>query len=87
MKVLDKIALVLFSSIVLIISVLFCFVIFGWINLDVMTLYIKQGLNDPLIANITLGVLVVFILLAVKGIFYTPSTEKENGTENDQSHY
>ena len=82
MKVLDKIALVLFSSIVLIISILFCFVIFGWINIDVMTLYIKQGLQDPIISNITLGILVLFILLAIKGIFYTTNIKKENGTEN-----
>ena len=81
MKVLDKIALVLFSSIVLIISILFCFIIFGWINIDVMSLYIKQGFNNPIISNITLGVLVLFILLAIKGIFYTTNTKKENGTE------
>lgn len=81
MKVLDKIALVLFSSIVLIISVLFCFVIFGWINIDVMALYIKQGFNNPIISNVTLCLLVVFILLAIKGIFYT-TTKKENGKEN-----
>lgn len=82
MKVLDKIALVLFSSIVLIISILFCFVIFGWINIDVMALYIQQGLQDPIISNITLGILVLFILLAIKGIFYTTNIKKENGTEN-----
>lgn len=82
MKVLDKIALVLFSSIVLILSILFCFVIFGWINIDVIALYIKQGLQDTIISNVTLGVLVVFILLAIKGIFYTTNVKKENGTEN-----
>ena len=80
MKVLDKIALVLFSSIVLIVSILFCFVIFGWINIDIRALYIKQGLNNPVVSNITLVVLVVFILLAIKGIFYT-STKRENGAE------
>ncbi len=82
MKVLDKIALVLFSSIVLIEAVLFCFVIFGWINIDVMALYIKQGFNNPIISNVTLGILVVFILLAIKGIFYTTNIKKNNGTEN-----
>lgn len=81
MKVLDKIALVLFSSIVLIESILFCFVIFGWINIDVMSLYIKQGFNNPIISNVTLGVLVVFILLAIKGIFYTTNAKKESGAE------
>ena len=85
MKVLDKIALVLFSSIVLIEAVLFCFVIFGWINIDVMALYIKQGFNNPIISNVTLGILVVFILLAIKGIFYTTNIKKNNGTENKKT--
>ena len=71
MKTLDKIALVLFSSVILIISVIFCLVIFGWINIDIITLYIKHGLNNPVITNVTLGVLTVFILFAIKGIFFT----------------
>lgn len=82
MKVLDKIALVLFSCIILIVSVLFCFVIFGWLNLDVMVMYIKHALNDPMSANIMLGVFTVFILLAIKGIFFSGDTKKESGTEN-----
>lgn len=82
MKVLDKIALVLFSSIILILSVLFCFMIFGWINLDVVTIYAKNLLNNDMACNITLGVLTVFILLAVKGIFFTTDSKKDKGTEN-----
>lgn len=82
MKVLDKVALVLFSCIVLIVSVLLCFVIFGWLKLDVMVLYIKNILSNPMGANITLGVLTVFILLAIKGIFFSSDAKKENGTEN-----
>ncbi len=82
MKILDKVALVLFSCIVLIISVLLCFVIFGWLKLDVMVLYIKNILSNPMGANITLGVLTVFILLAIKGIFFSSDSKKENGTEN-----
>lgn len=82
MKILDKITLVLFSCIVLIISVLFCFVLFGWVSLDVMALYMKNGLNNSIASNITLVVLVIFILLAIKAIFYTTSTKSDNGTEN-----
>lgn len=82
MKVLDKVALVLFSCIILIVSVLLCFVIFGWLKLDVMVLYIKNILSNPMGANITLGVLTVFILLAIKGIFFSSDAKKENGTEN-----
>lgn len=81
MKVLDKIALVLFSCIILILSVLFCLVIFGWINLDTMVLYVKYALNNPVGANVTLGILVIFILLAIKGIFFISDSGAENGLD------
>ena len=81
-KTLDKIALVLFSSVILIISVIFCLVIFGWINIDIITLYIKHGLNNPVITNVTLGVLTVFILFAIKGIFFTSDSKDESSMEN-----
>ena len=82
MKVLDKIALVLFSCIILIISVLSCLVIFGWIPLDVVTLYIEHALNDSLTTNISLGVLVVLMLLAVKGIFFISDTKPEKDSSD-----
>ena len=82
MKTLDKIALVLFSSVILIISVIFCLVIFGWINIDIITLYIKHGLNNPVITNVTLGVLTEFILFAIKGIFFTSDSKDESSMEN-----
>lgn len=82
MKTLDKIALVLFSSVILIISVIFCLVIFGWINIDIITLYIKHGLNNPVTTNVTLGVLTVFILFAIKGIFFTSDSKDESSMEN-----
>lgn len=82
MRILDKVALALFSCIVLIVSVLLCFVIFGWLKLDVMVLYIKNILSNPIGANITLGVLTVFILLAIKGIFFSSDSKKDSGTEN-----
>lgn len=82
MKTLDKIALVLFSCVILIVSVIFCLVIFGWINLDIITLYVKHGLANPVITNVTLGVLTVFILLAIKGIFFTSDSKDESSIEN-----
>lgn len=82
MKVLDRIALVLFSSIILVLSVLFCLVIFGWINIDIITLYVKTMLNNPISSNITLGVLVVFMLLAIKGIFFSSDSKEREGAEN-----
>lgn len=83
MKVLDKIALVLFSSIILIVSVLLCFMIFGWIHLDVVTIYMKDLLNDQTACNITLGILVVLILFAVKGIFFSTESNRDKDKSMD----
>lgn len=82
MKVLDKIALVLFSCIILILSSLLCLVIFGWLPMDAMTIYLKYVLINPVASNITLGVLVVLILLAIKGIFFMSDSNTENGADN-----
>lgn len=81
MKLLDKIALVLFSNIILIISLVLCTVIFGWVKLDIITLYLNGILQGDITAKISLGVLIAFILLAIKGIFFT-DPNKQNEQEN-----
>lgn len=83
MKVLDKIALVLFSSIILIASVLLSFMIFGWIHLEVVNICIKELLNNQTACNITLGVLVVLILLSIKGIFFSTDSKKDKDKNMD----
>lgn len=83
MKVLDKIALVLFSSIILIVSVLLCFMIFGWIRLEIINIYVQALLNNEVACNITLGISVVLILLAVKGIFFTTDSKKDKNKNAD----
>ena len=70
MKLLDKIALVLFSSIILILSSLLCFAIFGWIKVDIMALFINNLIANDTVSKIALGILVILILLAIKGIFF-----------------
>lgn len=82
MKVLDKISLALFSCIILIMSVLLCLVIFGWVSLDVINVYIKYALADVVTSNITLVISVILIFLAIKEIFFTSDTKTESGLEN-----
>lgn len=83
MKVLDKIALVLFSSIILIVSVLLSFMVFGWIRLEVINMYVKELLNNQTACNITLGVLVILILLSIKGIFFSTDSKKDKDKNMD----
>ena len=51
MKTVEKITLVLFSSIMLIISVILCLAIFGWINLD----YVGEIINIAIL-KVILGI-------------------------------
>ena len=77
MKVIEKITLALFSNIILIISVLLCLVIFGWLDINVLHQLVVGWLDNSTISNITLGVCVVFILLALKAIFFDGSSKEE----------
>lgn len=77
MKVLDKIGLVLFSSIILILSIVLGLLIFGWVDLESANAFIRYILNDSMASNITLGVITVLILLAIKCIFFDSSSKSE----------
>lgn len=77
MKILDKIALILFSSIMLIISVIVCLLVFGWVDLSSINTFMKYLLNDSLSSNITLGVSIILILLSIKCIFFDASSKQD----------
>ena len=70
MKFLDKLALVLFSMIILIISIITCLTIFGWVNLATINLLFTDVLANKVTCNVLLGVNVIFILLALKALFF-----------------
>ena len=71
MKFLNKVALFVFSWIVLILSIVLCGVIFGWINMGHIEFFVANLLYADTASKIVLGFLIVFILLAVKTIFFT----------------
>ena len=79
MKILDKIALIIFSCIILILSICTCLIVFGWIDLNSVYTIIKDGLNNSLVVNITLGVSIVLMLLAIKVIFFYSDDEMSEG--------
>ncbi len=81
MKILDKIILCVFSVLILLISILVCSFIFGWADLTTFYMFCMDILKDAKICNILLGVNVVFILLAIKGIFFESSDKEEKYKE------
>ena len=82
MKILEKIALALFSNIILILSILICLIIFGWLNIDVIHNMLKVALTNNTVTTVTLVVCVMLILLAIKAVFFDGgSAEEERSKE------
>lgn len=79
MKVIDKISLVLFSIIVFVLSIGMCLIVFGWVDLNSIYLMIKDALENTVVTNTILGFSVVFMLLAVKSIFFYSTDVMEDG--------
>lgn len=82
MKVLDKIGLIVFANLMLIISVLVCLLIFGWLDASQVYYIIKVALADKVTTNVMLAISIVLILLAIKCIFFTSEDKKINGIKD-----
>lgn len=82
MKFFDRFNLALFSVIILILSFLVCLLSFGWLKLELVIESIELLIKNGLVNNIAIGVSILFIILAVKSIFFNSySKEKTDGKE------
>ena len=82
MKLLDRFNLGLFSTIILLISIIGCILVFGWFDVNIITDAIEYVILDSTYSKIVLGVSIVLILLAVKSVFFNSySREKANVKE------
>ena len=77
MKFLNKLTLVLYSWIILVVAIILCTLVFGWIDLGQVENYVENVLNGEISSNIVLGVSVVFILLSLKSIFFNTYTSDD----------
>ena len=79
MKFLDKATLVIYSTIMLIISIILCLLVFGWIDMGLVGEIIKDIITGVTSGKVILGASVIFILLSIKCIFFSSSSnEKDN---------
>ena len=77
MKIIEKITLILYSNIILIMSVILCLLVFGWLDANVVANLAKALLIGEKSSGIILGVSVVFILLSIRCIFFDPTSKQE----------
>ena len=82
MKILDKIGLIIFSNFILIISVILCLLIFGWLSPETVYDVTKIALNDPVTTNVVLAIAIICIILAIKCIFFTSEDKQINGIKD-----
>ena len=76
MKILEKIKLIIYSNIILILSIILCLLIFGWLDMDLVGNICYRLIVGETSSKILLGISIVFILLSIKCIFFD-STSKE----------
>ena len=81
MKGLDKFNLVLFSIIILVISVLISFLQFGWIDVTLACNGISFLVDNSVAGNISLGLAIVLILLSIKSIFFNSYSKESQGKD------
>ncbi len=79
MKILDKITLVIFSVIILIISVLIALLMFGWVRFTTINLFFNDVIASAAITNTVLVISIICALLALRAIFFLGTTEGNNG--------
>lgn len=76
MKILEKITLIIYSNIILILSIILCLLVFGWLDIGLVGDMVRNAIQGEVTGNVILGISVVFILLYIKCIFFD-STSKE----------
>lgn len=82
MKFIKKVALIIYSSLILILSIIACLLVFGWLDFNIITDLMQKAITGVTSSNIVLGVSAVFILLSVICIFFdAPSEKKSKGTQ------
>ena len=76
MKIIEKITLIIYSNIMLIVSIIACLLVFGWLDLQVVINIATACITtDP--SKIVLGASVIFILLSIRCIFFDPTSKAD----------
>ena len=76
MKFLERFTLVIYSLIMLILSVILSLLVFNWMDFEVVTEMMKALITGVVSSKIVLGTSVVFILLSIKCIFFDERTKE-----------
>lgn len=77
MKFLEKLALILFSIIMIVLAITSCLVVFDVIQLKTIYKAVEELLKDEIARRVILGASAVAILLAIKSLFFPARIKKK----------
>lgn len=77
MKILDRIALVIFSLIILILAITSCLVVFDVVELEKIYEYLEGIIKNDIVSKTILIISVISILLAIKALFFSSKIKKK----------
>lgn len=77
MKILEKITLIIYSNIILILSLILCLLVFGWIDRGIVGSIINALIIGETSSKIILGICLVFILLSIRCIFFDSNSKED----------
>lgn len=77
MKFLDRLALAVFSIIIFVLAVLICLLMFGWFDIELVMSALNYLKANEVAMNITIGVSIVLLLLALKSMFFESYSKEE----------
>lgn len=77
MKILEKITLIIYSYLMLILSVILCLLVFGWLDIGLVEGVVSKVIAGDTSSKIVLGCSVVFILLSIKCIFFDATSKAQ----------
>ena len=77
MKFLERFTLIIYSFVVLLLSVILSLLIFNCIDFEIVTEMVKALITGDLSSKITLGISIVFILLSIKCMFFDEKSKEK----------
>ena len=77
MKILERIALVLFSIIIIVLAVTCCLVLFDLVELKIIFKYLEELFIDDIFRKVVLGASIIGVVLAIKSLFFPTRMKKK----------
>lgn len=77
MKILEKITLILYSNLILIIAILLCLLIFGWVDINNVGQFLHDMIVGETSSKVILGVCIALILLSIRCIFFDKTSKEQ----------